>query len=254
MTLNQASCTQTAPCPRLRVVAVVLAAGTASRMGGRPKSLLIREGQTLLARLLSKLAHAGIDQTVLVLGHHAQLIQQALQLMPQLKGPDLSRHKEGAPMPLHVVINPNPEAGQNSSLHLGLATAQSLQAEWLMVALADQPLIEAEDLKALIAAVKQAPQGTQMLQPSVHGQPGNPVMMSEKVMSDLLDFSKGPFATGKPNPQDLPGGKEWRKLNPQHCHPWHAMNPHFQVDMDTPEDIEALRAKYGIDLTWGTLT
>ena len=79
MTVKQASCTLSTPCPRLRVVAVVLAAGTASRMGGRPKSLLQREGQTLLARLLTQLAQAGIDHTVLVLGHHAQLMQQALQ-------------------------------------------------------------------------------------------------------------------------------------------------------------------------------
>ena len=83
MTLNQASCTlrtPNAPCPRLRVVAVVLAAGTASRMGGRPKSLLQREGQTLLARLLSKLAEAGIDDTVLVLGHHASTTNANIKL------------------------------------------------------------------------------------------------------------------------------------------------------------------------------
>lgn len=238
MTLNQASCTQTAPCPRLRVVAVVLAAGTASRMGGRPKSLLLREGQTLLARLLSKLAQAGIDQTVLVLGHHAQLMKQSLQLTPQLNGPDLSRRQGGQPMPLHVVINPSPEAGQNSSLHLGLATAQSLQAEWLMVALADQPLIEADDLKALIAAVKQAPQGTQMLQPSVHGQPGNPVMFSAKVMDTVLQ-----------NPNS--GGKAWRQQHPDTVFDWPSTNAHYCIDMDTPEDIAKLAKEHGIELTWG---
>jgi len=236
-------------CPRLRIVAVVLAAGTASRMGGRPKCLLLREGQTLLNRLLNALEQAGIDETVLVLGHNAELIQAALS----------ARHQSSLPgqalpaMQVHQVLNPRPTDGQNSSLHLGLAKAANLQAQWLMVALADQPLLETDDLRALIAAVKASPTGTQLLQPWVDGQPGNPVMMSEKVMSDLLDFSKGPFATGKPNPQDLPGGKEWRKLNAQHCHPWHSQNPHYQVDMDTPEDIEALRVKYGIDLTWGTL-
>jgi CTP:molybdopterin cytidylyltransferase MocA len=238
MTLNQASCTLTDPCPRLRVVAVVLAAGTASRMGGRPKSLLLREGQTLLARLLSKLAQAGIDQTVLVLGHHAKLMQQTLQLMPPLKGPDLSRPKGGDPMPLHVVINPTPEAGQNSSLHLGLATAQALQAEWLMVALADQPLIEAEDLKALIAAVKQAPQSTQMLQPSVNGQPGNPVMFSARVMDSILQ-----------NPNS--GGKAWRQHHPDTVLDWPSTNAHYCIDMDTPEDIAKLAKEHGIDLTWG---
>jgi molybdenum cofactor cytidylyltransferase len=237
MTLKQASCTQSTlstPCPRLRVVAVVLAAGTATRMGGRPKSLLLREGQTLLARLLQQLAQAGIDQTVLVLGHHAQLIQQALQN----SSPDLSGPKNRTPMQLLTVMNPAPEAGQNSSLNLGLAAAQALSPEWLMVALADQPLLEAADFKDLIAAVKQAPSGTQMLQPSVNGQPGNPVLLSRHVMQSILE-----------NP--LWGGKEWRQHHPEQVLAWPSTNTHYRIDMDTPEDIAKLSEEYGIELTWG---
>ena len=234
MTVKQASCTLNTPCPRLRVVAVVLAAGTASRMGGRPKSLLQREGQTLLARLLQQLARAGIDHTVLVLGHHAQIMQQALQAANL----DLSGPSNRPPMQLHAVVNPSPEAGQNSSLHLGLAQAQTLNPKWLMVALADQPLLEAADLKDLIAAVKQAPAGTHMLQPTVKGQPGNPVMLSERVMQSLL-----------PNPDW--GGKEWRQQNPQHVLMWPSTNVHYCIDMDTPEDITKLAKEHGIQLTWG---
>ena len=237
MTLKQASCTQSTlstPCPRLRVVAVVLAAGTATRMGGRPKSLLLREGQTLLARLLQQLAQAGIDQTVLVLGHHAQLIQQALQN----SSPDLSGPKNRTPMQLLTVMNPAPEAGQNSSLNLGLAAAQALSPEWLMVALADQPLLEAADFKDLIAAVKQAPSGTQMLQPSVNGQPGNPVLLSRHVMQSILE-----------NP--LWGGKEWRQHHLEQVLAWPSTNTHYRIDMDTPEDIAKLSEEYGIELTWG---
>ncbi|MFN4996872.1 MAG: NTP transferase domain-containing protein, partial [Burkholderiales bacterium] len=156
-TLN---CQLTPPCPRLRIVAVVLAAGTASRMGGRPKCLLQRDGQTLLNRLLTALENAGIDETVLVLGHKADIIQTSLSTRAHatLKGP------QWPAMPIHQVLNPQPTDGQNSSLHLGLAKAQSLQAQWLMVALADQPLLNAADLQALIAAVKASPAGTQMLQ------------------------------------------------------------------------------------------
>lgn len=237
MTLKQASCTQSTlstPCPRLRVVAVVLAAGTATRMGGRPKSLLLREGQTLLARLLQQLAQAGIEHTVLVLGHHAQLIQQALQH----SSPDLSGPKNRPPMQLLTVMNPAPEAGQNSSLNLGLAAAQALSPEWLMVALADQPLLEAADFKDLIAAVKQAPSGTQMLQPSVNGQPGNPVLLSRHVMQSILE-----------NP--LWGGKEWRQHHPEQVLAWPSTNTHYRIDMDTPEDIAKLSEEYGIELTWG---
>ena len=244
-TLN---CQLTPPCPRLRIVAVVLAAGTASRMGGRPKCLLQRDGQTLLNRLLTALENAGIDETVLVLGHKADIIQASLSTRTHatLKGP------QWPAMPIHQVLNPQPTDGQNSSLHLGLAKAQSLQAQWLMVALADQPLLDASDLKALIAAVKAGPADTQMLQPWVDNQPGNPVMLSQKVMSDLLAQSQGASFADGTSSKDLPGGKEWRQRHPQQVHQWTTSNPHYKVDMDTPEDIAALQTKYGVALTWDT--
>ena len=242
------NCRLPPPCPRLRIVAVVLAAGTASRMGGRPKCLLQRDGQTLLNRLLTALENAGIDETVLVLGHKAGIIQASLssRALAALRGP----HRPA--MHIHQLINPQPTDGQNSSLHLGLAKAQSLQAQWLMVALADQPLLNAADLQALIAAVKAGPAHTQMLQPWVDNQPDNPVMLSQLVMSDLLAHSQGSSFVDGASSKDLPGGKEWRQLNPQKVHQWTTSNPHYKVDMDTPEDIAALQTKYGVALTWGT--
>ena len=242
------NCQLPPPCPRLRIVAVVLAAGTASRMGGRPKCLLQRDGQTLLNRLLKALEDAGIDETVLVLGHKADIIQASLgsRAPASLRGP----HRPA--MHIHQLMNPQPTDGQNSSLHLGLAKAQSLQAKWLMVALADQPLLDAADLQALIAAVKAGPAGTQMLQPWVDNQPGNPVMLSQKVMSDLLAHSQGASFADGTSSKDLPGGKEWRQRHPQQVHQWMTSNPHYKVDMDTPEDIAALQTKYGVALTWDT--
>jgi CTP:molybdopterin cytidylyltransferase MocA len=217
-------------------------------MGGRPKCLLLRDGQTLLNRLLTALENAGIDETVLVLGHKADIIQSSLNTRPHVT----FRKPHWPAMPIHQVLNPQPTDGQNSSLHLGLAKAQTLQAQWLMVALADQPLLDAADLQALIAAVKASPAGTQMLQPWVENQPGNPVMLSQKVMSDLLAHSQEATFSGGPSFKDLPGGKEWRQLNPQQVHQWATPNPHYKVDMDTPQDIAVLQTKYGIALTWDT--
>jgi molybdenum cofactor cytidylyltransferase len=244
MTEARFECTLQAPCPRLRVVAIVLAAGTASRMGGRPKCLLQRDGQTLLVRLLDRLEAAGVDETVLVLGHHLEAVLQALDAAKANLPP---RH-----MTLHRVINPKPSDGQNSSLHLGLAKAKTLAPDWLMVALADQPLLEAQDLRDLVAAVKHAPQGTQMLQPQVVATgkaqvPGNPVMLSHVVMSDLLQSG---HSSGSADPSKLPGGKEWRQSNPEHVYPWPTPNVHYRTDMDTPEDLAALQAQYGIQLVW----
>jgi CTP:molybdopterin cytidylyltransferase MocA len=210
--------------------------------------LLLRDGQTLLNRLLTALENAGIDETVLVLGHKADIIQSSLNTRPHVT----LRKPHWPAMPIHQVLNPQPTDGQNSSLHLGLAKAQTLQAQWLMVALADQPLLDAADLQALIAAVKASPAGTQMLQPWVENQPGNPVMLSQKVMSDLLAHSQEATFSGGPSFKDLPGGKEWRQLNPQQVHQWATPNPHYKVDMDTPQDIAVLQTKYGVALTWDT--
>ena len=245
MTQARFDCTLPAPCPRLRVVAIVLAAGTASRMGGRPKCLLQRDGQTLLQRLLERLEAAGIDETVLVLGHHAEAVQKVLDTSPPA-------YTFGR-MTLHRVLNPQPTDGQNSSLHLGLAKAQSLAPDWLMVALADQPLLETQDLQDLVAAVKHAPLGTQMLQPQVakpgeSAQPGNPVMLSNVVMTDLLQNGQ---SFGTTDLSKLPGGKEWRQRNPAQFHPWTTTNVHYRVDMDTPDDLARLQTQYGIQLVWG---
>jgi molybdenum cofactor cytidylyltransferase len=250
MTEARFECTLEPTCPRLRVVAIVLAAGTASRMGGRPKCLLKRDGQTLLQRLLDRLEAAGIDETVLVLGHHSEAVQRSLDASPS---PAAAKR-----MTVHRILNPHPTDGQNSSLHLGLAKANSLAPDWLMVALADQPLLEAQDLQNLIAAVKHRPVGTQMLQPQVSvasqtPQPGNPVMLSQRVMADLLHSGQSVNATGARGataPSTLPGGKEWRQHNPSLFHPWPTNNVHYRIDMDSPDDLVALQAQHGIQLVW----
>lgn len=247
MTEVRFECTLTPPCPRLRVVAIVLAAGTASRMGGRPKCLLKRNGQTLLLRLLDRLEAAGIDETVLVLGHHADAVQRVLDSVPV--------NEVTKRMAVHRVLNPQPANGQNSSLHLGLAKAQTLSPGWLMVALADQPLIDTQDLKDLVAAVKHSPEGTQMLQPhvGVSGQkalPGNPVMLSHRAMTDLLQTAQKFKTEGSFDPSSLPGGKEWRQRHPEQYHPWPTTNMHYRIDMDTPEDMANLEAQFGIQLVW----
>ena len=235
--LGTLKCTLPPPCPRLRVGAVVLAAGTASRMGGRPKCLLQKDGQSLLVHLLTSLEQAGIDHTVLVLGQYAPAIQANAMAAP-LKA-------------LHTVLNPKPTQGQNSSLHLGLAKVQALKSDWvfdwIMVCLADQPMITPQDLKDLIAAVKHAPSNIHMLQPTVKGQPGNPVMLSQRAVSELLAQGSKVAAN---NLDALPGGKEWRRQNPEHFMAWPTDNPHYTVDMDSPEDIDTLRTRFGIQLVW----
>src|SRR5262245_29410134 len=62
--------------------AILLAAGVGRRIGdavgGKSKCLLSLGGQTLIGRLVASLARAGVRETVVVVGHRRELIEEAL--------------------------------------------------------------------------------------------------------------------------------------------------------------------------------
>ena len=205
---------------RLVVGAVLLAAGSGSRMGNRPKCLLELGGVPLIRRQLIALSGAGVDELVVVLGHYADQIEPAVM-----------------DFPVTLVRNPDPDAGQNSSLRLGLQTL-SPKIDTVLVALADQPLINSQDINDLIGAYKKRPEGTQVVQPNVEGQPGNPVMFSGDVRDQILAG------------EAKVGCKQWQSAHPEAVHRWVTSNQRYRTDVDSPEDIEALAARTGHRLRW----
>ncbi len=205
---------------RVTVGAVLLAAGAGSRMGHRPKSLLELGGVPLIRRQLIALSGAGVDEVVVVLGHHADQIEAAVKEFP-----------------VTLTRNANPDAGQVSSLRVGLQ-ALSPKLDAVLVALADQPFINSQDTNDLIGAYKKRPSGTQVVQPSVNGLPGNPVMFSTEVREHIL--------SGEAHV----GCRQWQSAHPEQVHAWVSANSRYRTDVDTPEDIEALAARTGHQLKW----
>ena len=205
---------------RLVVGAVLLAAGSGSRMGHRPKCLLELGGVPLIRRQLIALSGAGVDELVVVLGHYADLIEPAVQ-----------------DFPVTIVRNLDPDAGQVSSLRLGLQ-ALSPKIDTVLVALADQPLINSNDINDLISAYKKRPEGTQVVQPTVHGEPGNPVMFSADVREQILAGEAGV------------GCKQWQAAHAEAVHRWDTPNQRYRTDVDCPDDIEALATRTGHRLQW----
>jgi molybdenum cofactor cytidylyltransferase len=205
---------------RLAVGAVLLAAGSGSRMGNRPKSLLELGGVPLIRRQLIALSGAGVDELVVVLGHYADLIEPAV-----------------LDFPVTLVRNLDPDAGQVSSLRLGLQ-ALSPRIDAVLVALADQPLINSQDINDLIGAYKKRPEGTQVVQPTVDGQPGNPVMFSADVREQILAG------------EARVGCKQWQAAHAEAVHRWDSSNQRYRTDVDSPEDIEALATRTGHRLRW----
>ena len=209
---------------RLRVGAVLLAAGSASRMGLVPKCLLQLEGSSLIRRHIDAFRSAGVTQVVVVLGHYANAIETALQ------GLDV-----------RVVRNPHPEEGQASSLRMGLAAwpeKDAISMDAYCIGLADQPLVGAPEINDLMLAHWHRPEGCEFTQPIVEGLPGNPVMFSDSVRHDLL------AASGES------GGRQWQQAHPDKVHRWATPNAHYRMDLDSPEDIRAFTLRTGRELLW----
>jgi molybdenum cofactor cytidylyltransferase len=205
---------------RVVIGAVLLAAGSGSRMGHKPKSLLELGGVPLIRRQLIALSGAGVDEVVVILGHHAELIEPVVQTFP-----------------VTLVRNPQPDDGQVSSLRLGLA-ALSGKLDAVIVALADQPLINAQDITALIGAYKKRPEGASVVFPLVGGERGNPVVFSQDVREQIL--------AGSANI----GCRQWQAANPEAVVPFVSDNRRYRVDVDTPEDLEAFARDTGHVLRW----
>ncbi|RZT93594.1 nucleotidyltransferase family protein [Rivibacter subsaxonicus] len=209
---------------RTTIGAVLLAAGAGSRLGGRPKALLELGGVPLILRQLIALSGAGVDEVVVVLGHHAAAIEAAVQSFP-----------------ITLAHNPAPDEGQAASVRVGLR-ALSPRLDAVIVALADQPLIDAQDITALISAFKKRGDAA-MVVPRVRGddgvaEPGNPVIFEAALRDEWLAGSADAAC------------RRWRLANPERVRWLDTDNRRYWIDIDTPEDIERFTAATGHVLSW----
>lgn len=208
----------------MKLGAVLLAAGAASRMGGRPKCLLELGGVPLVMRQLLALSGAGVDEVAVVSGHYAAQVEAAL-----------------ASSSITLVRNPSPDDGQASSVRLGLqALPPNLDA--VIVALADQPMIEASDIAALISAYRLRGDKAMVVPrvQSVDGKwvPGNPVILS----SDLRQQWQVAADDGM--------CRSWRQQHPEQITWLDSENRHYTMDLDTPEDVQRFQIDTGHALEW----
>jgi CTP:molybdopterin cytidylyltransferase MocA len=103
--------------------------------------------------------------------------------------------------------------------------------------LADQPLIETQDITDLLQAFADRPSNTDVVFPQVQGQPGNPVALSAAVRAAVLQA------------HDDFGCQTWRQLNRTLVHGWASDNLHYITDLDSEADIADLQ-QIGIYLRW----
>lgn len=205
----QDGCCDDAECAtgRLRVTAVVLAAGEGRRLGYRPKGLITVEGETLLARNVRVLFEAGVDEVVVVTGHYSEQLQTVL-----------------ADLPVKQVSQPTLTHSQRDSLGLGLAELPA-DSEAVLVMPVDMPSLIRGDVVALMAAYKHAAPEIAFIGPVVAGRPGNPVVFNRHVAERIIQ-GEGEFGSGA-----------WRAQTQAWQLEWETDNPHYVTDIDTPEDL-----------------
>lgn len=209
----------------LSIGAVVLAAGSASRIGHRPKCLLQLNNEPLIQRQLRALSNAGITNIVVVLGHYADQIKPIVTQLP-----------------VTLVHNLTPDDGQNASLHCGLRALDlgkvSPSIDAVIVMLADQPLIDVQDIDDLLRAYRNRPAVTDVLVPTVNNLPGNPVVFNTTVRDAILSRD------------NTFGCKQWQIENSARVYRWSTANEHYRIDIDTLDDIETFQSRTGVSLQW----
>ena len=184
--------------------AIVLAAGLGSRMG-RIKPLVPVHGTPSLTLVLDRLAEAGLKNAIVVLGHGADEIRQAM---------DLSA--------VRTVVNENPQRGMASSLAVGLR-AVSDRAAGALVLHADMPFVHAATLRAVAAT---AAGGARMAAPCLRGKRGFPVYFARTCFAGLIDSLHGEI-----------GGREYIAAHKDDLVVVEVEDEGILRDIDRPEDI-----------------
>jgi molybdenum cofactor cytidylyltransferase len=138
----------------VRIAAVLLAAGEGRRMGG-PKALLPIQGRSFLAHLHERFARAGALPVIAVLGHEAERV----------------RLEAGLPSTAISVVNAGYRDGMLSSLLCGLDAAEAAGAEAVLVHPVDHPLVGAETVGRVVAALSE---GARIAVPGRDGRRGHP--------------------------------------------------------------------------------
>lgn len=148
----------------MRVAAVVPAAGSGERFGGR-KLLADIRGSTLIERTVASLRDAGVQEIVLVVGPESG---------PLLDAPDV-----------RTVLNPDPGRGMFSSLQVGLA---DVRADAILVLPGDMPFVDPATIRSLLQAFE-ARAG--IVSPRYGGKRGHPVVLPPALREEIVGADPG---------------------------------------------------------------
>lgn len=190
---------------------ILLAAGASSRLG-RPKQLLKVGQKRLLERSLDAAVASTLECVVVVLGHEAGTIREALA--------DRWDHPK-----IRICLNPDYRRGMSSSLKAGLSLVRH-HCPSVMVMLADQPFICRSAIDGLLNHFWRSDRGICM---PFHGnRHGPPVCISKTYYSEMMTLEG-----------DV-GARRIVSANREDVLCVEVKGPEILMDVDTEEDLLAV--------------
>ena len=196
--------------PAVRVAGVVLAAGTASRMGGSKVTLPV-DGRAMVARVVDAALGSRLVETVVVVGNDADEVGELLR-----------------DRPVRTARNAEFARGMSTSMQVGLR-AVGHECDGVLFLLADQPFVTTALIDLLIGAFAGSEQA--IVRPEVLGRPANPVLMPARLFAELLEES---------------GDRGGRRVLERHADEVRTVRVHdplLVTDVDSPDDYERARQR-----------
>ncbi len=193
--------------PAASIVPIILAAGDSTRMG-YPKAILPLGHDTFVTRILRTLRKVGLPRPIIVLGRTASVIRSQI-----------------TDWPTDIIVNPDPDRGQLSSIQLALSHIDRECAAG-MIWPVDQPTISADVVSRLVQLyVTSEPK---IAFPTFGNKNGHPAIFHHALFREFMEVS----------PEEGP-----RAILARHKHESAVLatdEPACVQDIDTPVDYQDL--------------
>ncbi len=189
------------------ITALVLAAGTSSRMGSTNKLLLKFNEQSMVSHVIDQLMASKVDHIIVITGNDAEKVKGSIR------------------QNVSFSHNPDYNKGLSTSVKVGITALGedcTKDCEAVMICLGDMPYIMAADYNKLIDAFKK----DKIIAPTSNGKIGNPLIFSARFFKDFMD---------------LDGDKGARKLLKKYSRDVIEVDVNSDAifsDIDTPKDYE----------------
>ena len=182
---------------------------------GRFKPLLPFGGKPLLAHVIESVQFdTSIAPIVVVTGHNADALAAVLGIYS-----------------VHEAHNPAyAGGGMLSSIQTGLAAVKG-QADAVLIALGDQPMVRRKTVRSVVSAWTE--RRPRVVLPTHRGKHGHPILLSAEGIDEILALPAGESTL-----------KTYTDRQVEHTLDWNIDDPAILYDLDTPDEYAAALTRW----------